>query len=136
MAEQWLPTMGSAPYAFLSAIAISSAHDELMRRSSRVRQGSATETLIELRVRHMLTSMISGILNDPQIRTSDATLIAVLHLLNAGVMGRSELNIRMHVRGISAMVHARGGLANLGLYGHLALGITAYVFVAAYPKSG
>jgi hypothetical protein len=113
-----------ARHAFLSTIAISSAHDDLMRRSScPPEERPRVESVDRATVRHEVTSMINQSLSDPQMQTSDATLVAVLHLLNAEIMGCDDNIMHVHRRGLNAMIEQRGGLDRLGVHGQIA-GVT------------
>ena len=71
--------------------------------------------------------MINESLNDPEMKTSDATIIAVLQLLNAEIMGCDDSIMRIHQRGLHDMVRERGGLGSLGVHGQLASILTMSV---------
>jgi hypothetical protein len=77
--------------------------------------------------------MINRSLTDPQMQTSDATLVAVLHLLNAEIMGCDDSIMHVHRRGLNAMIEQRGGIDNLGVNGQLAGVTTAYVSTIPSP---
>lgn len=70
--------------------------------------------------------MINQSMSDPQLQTSDATMVAVLHLLNAEIMGCDDSIMRVHQHGLAAMVSTRGGLKALGVNGQLAAVTTMY----------
>ncbi|TKA76038.1 hypothetical protein B0A55_05113 [Friedmanniomyces simplex] len=104
IADYWVPTLLKARHAFLSTIAISSCHDDIMRRSARPPgQRPKHESVQRARVRQEVTSMINQSMSDPQMQTSDATMVAVVHLLNAEIMGCDDHFMRVHQQGLSAM---------------------------------
>lgn len=110
-----------ARHAFLSTICISSAHDDIMRRALKhPDERPEHESIERMRVRHEVTSMINESMRDPQMQTADATLVAVLQLLTAEIMGCDDDVMRVHQNGLHAMVRQRGGLNELGVNGQLA----------------
>ena len=133
IADYWVPTLLKARHAFLSTIAISSAHDDIMRRSTKSpSERSKTESVQRARVRHEVTSMINQSMSDPELQTSDATMVAVVHLLNAETMGCDDTVMRVHQQGLSAMVSSRGGLGALGVNGQLAAIVTMYAALSIF----
>ncbi|KAK4553221.1 hypothetical protein LTR86_009751 [Recurvomyces mirabilis] len=132
IADHWVPMLLSARHAFLSTIVISSAHDDIMSRQSKhPDQRPKTESVARATVRHQVTTMVNECMKDPMLQTSDATLVAVLHLLNAGIMGCDDKDMRVHERGINAMVRQRGGLNALGVHGQLAMICTITMYIVA-----
>ncbi|KAK5675121.1 hypothetical protein LTS10_012195 [Elasticomyces elasticus] len=132
IADYWVPALLSARHAFLSTIAISSAHDDIMRRSARPPdERPKHESVQRARVRQEVTSMINQSMSDPQMQMSDATMVAVLHLLNAEMMGCDDDIMRTHQQGLSAMVTSRGGLSMLGVNGQLAGVTTITMYIIA-----
>ncbi|KAK3071311.1 hypothetical protein LTR53_008848 [Teratosphaeriaceae sp. CCFEE 6253] len=135
IADHWVPTLLKARHAFLSTIAISSAHDDIMSRSARPPdQRPRYESVQRARVRHEVTSMINQSMSDSEMRTSDATMVAVVHLLNAEIMGCDDGVLRVHQRGLSAMVSTRGGLGALGVHGQLAGVVTVTMYIIASTR--
>ncbi|EMD00718.1 hypothetical protein BAUCODRAFT_180712 [Baudoinia panamericana UAMH 10762] len=124
ISQSWVPELLKARHAFLSTICISSAYDDIMRRAlytpdQRPRRESVERAL----ARKEVTKMINQSMNDTQMQVADATIVAVLHLLNAEIMGCDDRVMRVHQAGLCAMVEKRGGLNSLGVNGQLA-GIT------------
>lgn len=126
MAQYWVPTLLKARHAFLSTICISSAHDDIMQRSAQPPdQRPLHESFERMQIRQEVTGMINQSMSDPQMQTTDTTMVAVLHLLNAEIMGCDDSVMRVHQSGLHAMVRQRGGLNNLGGNGQLASITTA-----------
>jgi hypothetical protein len=76
------------------------------------------------KVRSGVIHMINESLSDPEMKTADETIIAVLHVLNSEIMGCNDQSMRVHQTGLTAMVRARGGLEKLGAGGQLAFVLT------------
>jgi hypothetical protein len=123
LGEHWVPELLKARHAFLSTIAISSAHDDIVKRALKPPE-HRSESFERMTVRHEVTAMINKSMSDPQMQTADATIVAVLHLLNAEIMGCDDDVMRIHQQGLHAMVQQRGGLNELGVSGQLAAIIT------------
>lgn len=127
IAHSWVPELLRARHAFLSTICISSAHDDIMSRAAQPSPPpwlSTREGVERLRVRSEIISLVNQSLEDPQLRTADATIIAVLHLLNSEVMGCDDRVMKTHQDGLHRMVRQRGGLKRLGVQGQLAMVLT------------
>lgn len=124
ISRYWVPELLRARHAFLSTICISSAHDDIMSRAQRSIPAkdfpSTREGIQRLRVRSEVISMVNQSLEDPELRTADATIISVLHLLNSEIMGCNDLIMKTHQDGLHRMVRQRGGLEGLGVHGQLA----------------
>lgn len=58
--------------------------------------------------------MINQALNDPQTMTSDATIVAVLQLLNGAIFSADPISLSIHEKGLKKMINLRGGLKQLG----------------------
>lgn len=133
LSMHWIPTLLSARHAFLSTLCISSAHDDIMRRTLIPASQRNNESLLKrLRVRQGVISLINDSINDPEMRTADETIVAVLHVLNSEVMGCDDRSMRIHQVGLHEMIRERGGLDRLGVGGQLAgiLTITNYLIGA------
>ncbi|KAK5168403.1 uncharacterized protein LTR77_006973 [Saxophila tyrrhenica] len=133
LSVHWMPTMLKARHAFLSSLCISAAHDDIMRRNLLPPDKRATESLMKrIRVRTAVIAMINESINDPETRTSDETIIAVLHVLNSEIMGCTDLSMRIHQEGLHEMIRDRGGLEKLGVNGQIARisTITMYMLAA------
>lgn len=74
-----------------------------------------------IKVRTEVISMINDALADPKQQAADATIVAVLHLLNSEVMGGDDQTMSVHQRGLHQMIRRRGGLEYLGVDGELAV---------------
>ena len=134
LGQYWVPTLLRARHAFLSTVAISTAHDDLMSRALQpVHLRSPGESMERLRVRQEVMAMINESLDDPELKTADATIIAVLQLLNAELMGCDDNIMRIHQKGLQDMVRQRGGLGKLGVHGQLASILS--MFVSLSPMS-
>ena len=72
------------------------------------------------KVRVEVIGMINKSLSCPQLRTADATIIAVLQLLHSEIISGNEETMAVHQAGLRAMVQQRGGLHKLGVNGFLA----------------
>ena len=123
IAINWVPELLRARHAFLSTICISSAHDDIMARSSQPNPPpwlSTREGIERIRVRSEVISLVNESLGDPELRVADATIISVLHLLNSEVMGCDDRSMKAHQDGLHRMVRQRGGLERLGVKGQLA----------------
>jgi len=81
-------------------------------------------------------SMINTSLDDPQQRTSDATIIAVLNMLNSEMIGCDTSALKTHQRGLNKMISMRGGLDKLGVLGHLARTVTVTMLSSAVLQEG
>ena len=137
MGQHWVPMLLQARHAFLSTICISSTHDDIMSGTTRPSsERRKYESIESIAVRHEITRMVNEALDDQHMRTSDTTLIAVLHLLNAEVMGCKDAVIRVHQQGLHAMIQQRGGLHALGVKGQLAAvtTITEYIIAALWER--
>ena len=77
--------------------------------------------------------MINESMNDPQMRTADATIVAVLHLLNSEIMGCDDRVMEVHQRGLHEMIRHRGGLDGPGVNRKLASILTMFV---KSPRAG
>ncbi|KAK3716369.1 hypothetical protein LTR37_006519 [Vermiconidia calcicola] len=104
-----------------------------MRRTLIPASQRNNESLLKrLRVRQGVISLINDSINDPEMRTADETIVAVLHVLNSEVMGCDDRSMRIHQVGLHEMIRERGGLDRLGVGGQLAgiLTITNYLIGA------
>ena len=126
LSVNWVPTLLRARHAFLSTLCISSAHDDIMRRAFRPSSYAETgESFINrIRVRQGVISLINQSINDPEMRTADETIVAVLHVLNSEIMGCDDKSMRVHQLGLHDMIRERGGLDRLGVAGQLAAILT------------
>ena len=73
-----------------------------------------------IKIRQGVISLINESINDPEMRTSDETIVAVLHVLNSEIMGCDDRSMRVHQIGLHEMIRERGGLDRLGVGGQLA----------------
>lgn len=135
MAKTWTPWLRKARRSFMSTLCISMAHDEAMRRlvfGSESLRGAKKEVVCEqLAVKSEVISMINTSLDNPQQRTSDATIIAVLSMLNSEMINCDTSALETHQRGLNRMIAMRGGLGQLGVMGHLARMVTVTMLVNA-----
>ena len=135
MVKTWLPYLVRARHSFLSTLCISTAHDEAMQRivfGSDSLRGAKKEVVYErLAVKSEVISMINTSLDDPQQRTSDATIIAVLNMLNSEMITCDTSALKTHQRGLNKMISMRGGLDKLGVLGHLARTVTVTMLAGA-----
>ena len=76
--------------------------------------------------------MINASLDDPNQRTSDATIIAVLNILNSEIIGCDANALKTHQRGLNKMIAMRGGLDKLGILGHLARTLTVTMLMGTH----
>lgn len=130
MGANWVPAITSAPHAFLSTICIYGAYDESFHGNSGVgvRRNNAEESIL---IENEVIGMIQRCIESPVHQTSDATLIAVLHLLNSLVMTRGQKTLRNQALGLTKIVVMRGGLERLGVEGEMATIITSTVMLIA-----
>jgi hypothetical protein len=135
MVKTWLPYLVRARHSFLSTLCISTAHDEAMQRvifGSDSLRGAKKDVVYErLAVKSEVISMINTSLDDPQQRTSDATIIAVLNMLNSEMISCDTSALKTHQSGLSKMIAMRGGLDRLGVLGHLARTVTVTMLAGA-----
>jgi hypothetical protein len=135
MVKTWLPYLIRARHSFLSTLCISTAHDEAMQRivfGSDSLRGAKKEVVYErLAVKSEVISMINTSLDDPQQRTSDATIIAVLNMLNSEIITCDTRALKTHQQGLNRMISMRGGLDKLGVLGHLARTVTVTMLSSA-----
>ena len=125
LSMHWIPTILRARHAFLSTLCISSAHDDIMTRAILPAHLHHGESLVSRwKVRNGVIRMINESISDPEMRTADETIIAVLHVLNSEIMGCNDRSMRVHQSGLHAMVKERGGLDKLGAGGQLAFILT------------
>ena len=121
IALYWVPELLRARHAFLSTICISASHDDIMSRAVRPAPFLTTRESIErMRVRSEVMAMINESMQDPEMQAADATMIAVLHLLNSEIMGCDDRVMKTHQNGLHTMVRQRGGMDKLGVNGQLA----------------
>jgi hypothetical protein len=135
MLKTWLPYLIRARRSFLSTLCISTAHDEAMQRvvfGSDSFRGTKKAVVYErLAVKSEVISMINTSLDDPQQRTSDATIIAVLNILNSEMISCDTSALKTHQRGLNRMITMRGGLDKLGVLGNLARTVTVTMLANA-----
>lgn len=115
LGQLWVPFLLKGRHAFVSTCCISTAYDDIMTRA--VRQPYtrySNEWYDRMGVRNEVLGMINDCFEDPEQQISDATIIAVLHVLTAEVMGCDDSVSRVHIDGLHGMVRARGGLAAFG----------------------
>jgi len=140
MVKTWLPYLIRARHSFLSTLCISTAHDEAMQRlvfgSDTLRGAKKAVVYERLAVKSEVISMINTSLDDPQQRTSDATIIAVLNMLNSEMIGCDTSALKTHQRGLNKMISMRGGLDKLGVLGHLARTVTVTMLSSAVLQEG
>lgn len=133
MVTTWLPTLVRAKHCFLSTICISAAHEEAIREvafeTQNVRSLQRNSAYERLAVKSQVHGMINAILDDPERRTSDETIVAVMNMLNSEMIGCDLEALRVHQTGINSMVLMRGGLDGLGVHGHLARTLTITMLV-------
>ena len=125
LSMHWIPTILRARHAFLSTLCISSAHDDIMTRAilpAHLQTGESLES--RWKVRNGVIHMINESISDPEMRTTDETIIAVLHVLNSEIMGCNDRSMRIHQNGLHTMIKERGGLDKLGAGGQLAFILT------------
>lgn len=121
ISTDWIPVLLRARHAFLSTICISSAHDDVMSRALKPpHERSAHESYDHLQSRIEVIALVNQAMNDPQMATADETIVAVLHLLNAELIGCDDQVTKVHQEGLHKMVQSRGGLKRLGVGGQLA----------------
>lgn len=129
MGTNWVPAITGAPHAFLSTICIYGAYDESFHGNSD--EGRRSNGVERILIENEVISMINRCISSPVHQTSDATLIAVLHLLNSLVMTSGQGVLREHAIGLTKMVNLRGGLNRLGVRGEMATLITSTVLMIA-----
>lgn len=78
------------------------------------------DSMEQIRIRGEVISMVNSAMEDPKQATADATIVAVLHLLNSEIMGCDDTVMSIHQQGLLQMTTKRGGLNHLGVDGHLA----------------
>jgi hypothetical protein len=124
MLKTWLPYLIRERRSFLSTLCISTAHDEAMQRvvfgSDSMRGAKKGVVYERLAVKSEVISMINESLDDPQQSTSDATIIAVLNIMNSEMISCDTSALETHQRGLNRMIYMRGGLDKLGVLGNLA----------------
>jgi hypothetical protein len=124
MLKTWLPYLIRERRSFLSTLCISTAHDEAMQRvvfgSDSMRGAKKGVVYERLAVKSEVISMINESLDDPQQSTSDATIIAVLNIMNSEMISCDTSALETHRRGLNRMISMRGGLDKLGVLGNLA----------------
>ncbi|KXT13771.1 hypothetical protein AC579_6596 [Pseudocercospora musae] len=130
IARDWVPTLLKSRHAFLSTICISASHDDIMLRGLQTPQERAPfGSEQRMKVRSEVLQLINQALADPQMQTADATLVAVLHVLNSEIMGCDDTIMRIHQEGLHNLVRQRGGLDRLGVDGQLALILTITMYM-------
>lgn len=135
MAKTWLPNLIRARRSFLSTLCISTAHDEAMQRmvfGSDSLRGAKKDVVYErLAVKDEVIVMINSSLNDGQQGISDATIIAVLNVLNAEMICCDVAALKTHQDGLNKMILLRRGLDKLGVFGQLARTVTVTMLANA-----
>jgi two-component sensor histidine kinase len=71
--------------------------------------------------------MIKESLQEARTSANDITALSILHLLVSETGGFDEEVFDVHLEGLVRIVHQRGGLENLGIYGRLASFLTVFV---------
>lgn len=86
--------------------------------------GSQQTNTHGLELRDKVFKKVHQAFEDPNQRTNDMTIMAVLQLLCADMISADALNMRIHESGLLSMIQERGGLEELGGNGDLASTIT------------
>ncbi|KAL6707081.1 hypothetical protein ACN47E_004833 [Coniothyrium glycines] len=108
----WVPALLDRPQSFLGLLYIAAVFND-------VRKEHEIESIEAVALRQDVIAMIEDDFLDPHHRISDPNIIAVSHLVVAGIINRDILSLDFHEKGLEAMVRIRG-LENLGLHGHIA----------------
>ncbi|KAJ8114511.1 hypothetical protein OPT61_g3618 [Boeremia exigua] len=124
MGQKWIPTVLSAPHTYLSTLVCASAHlDAILERS--------TESQETLALRQEVMHLIDRNILYPTKQVDDLNITALVQLIVSEIIGRREIALKFHAKGIRAMFEQRGGLSQLGLNGYLASTITWNMLEAA-----
>lgn len=115
MGRRWIPTVLSAPHTFLSTLCVASAHyDAILER-----QVESVETIsLRTEIIHLVSQNV--VHPDARNKVDDFNLTALIQLIASEVIGRTELALDIHEKGLETMVNMRGGLSQLGVSGCLA----------------
>ena len=101
--KKWLPLMLSHPHIILSATVLASTWLDMRRRIS----GDSTTTAM---VKTETIGMIKERFADSNTQLDDATLIVILHLFAGEMWVCNEQALRVHERGVAALILRRGGV--------------------------
>lgn len=113
MGQKWIPTILSAPHTYLSTLVCASAHlDAILERS--------TESPETLALRQEVMHLIDRNILYPNKQVDDLNIASLIQLIVSEVIGRREIALKFHIKGIRAMFEQRGGLHQLGVGGYLA----------------
>lgn len=128
LARHWVPVLLRARHAFLSTLCISSAHDAIMSQTLLPDHSrGAPRDVTRWSVKHDVISMVSDSMKDCKLAVADETIVSVLQLLHSDIIDCDHGSMRVHQDGLRLMVMQRGGLAALGVGGHLANMLTMLV---------
>ncbi|EUC48923.1 hypothetical protein COCMIDRAFT_23301 [Bipolaris oryzae ATCC 44560] len=104
---KWLPVMLSDREVMLSSAILASVwldmHSEIPDESKQTRL-----------LKDEIIGMVNKRLRKKSTRSSDSTIMVVLHLLMGEISGSNEKALRVHERGIAELLQHRGGLQCLG----------------------
>ncbi|KAF2460725.1 hypothetical protein BDY21DRAFT_376610 [Lineolata rhizophorae] len=121
--KNWVPTLLSTRLSFLSCLALASVHWDVVHGCP---VDSYETTVVKTEIVHMINETMA----DEVAKSSDATIMSVLHLIVAEIMGLDD-EITLHELGIEQMIRLRGGLAELGTNGFIASLMTLTSFQSA-----
>ncbi|KAL1306751.1 hypothetical protein AAFC00_005415 [Neodothiora populina] len=106
--RRWIPILSMTHETYLSSLCLPAAYLDAMQAT-----GAMTSTKIRA-VFEEVIRLINKNLNHEETRTSDATIVTVLHLLSAELMLANDSVLQLHEQGLWTMVAQRGGLDRLG----------------------
>ncbi|KAF1926601.1 uncharacterized protein M421DRAFT_67080, partial [Didymella exigua CBS 183.55] len=101
--KKWLPLMLSHPHIILSSTVLASTWLDMQNKCS----GDSTTTAM---VKTETIGMIRERFANPATQLDDATLIVILHLFAGEMWACNEQALRVHERGVAALIARRGGL--------------------------
>ncbi|KAF3035002.1 hypothetical protein E8E12_004237 [Didymella heteroderae] len=115
MGRRWIPTVLSTPHTYLSTLCVASAHYDaiLDRKAESIETISLRTEIIHILTQNLLHPVVERKVDDFNITT-------LIQLICSEVVGRKEIALDIHEKGLEDMINVRGGLSQLGLEGYLA----------------
>ncbi|KAF3053680.1 hypothetical protein E8E11_011035 [Didymella keratinophila] len=104
--KKWLPLMLSHPHIILSSTVLASTWLDMQNKVS----GDSTTTAM---VKTETIGMIKERFADSKSQLDDATLIVILHLFAGEMWVCNEQALRVHERGVAALISRRGGVHDI-----------------------
>ena len=119
MTSIWNPVLSRTSHTFLSTLALSSTHDEIMARGQafEIPQQYARLTWDRNQSRSEVVALLIAALNHPSQRKTDETFIAVLQLVNTDLINCNVRIAEQYQKSLHEAFRLRQSLTKLGISG-------------------